>query len=167
MARRRINLTVSVVVGLEHDEDVLEHGKDDEGVEDDREDADEVVRVPDAARERAGLHVELRRPDVAVHHADALERQLQRLRPAAPGSVILGPAGDLLGVAIERVTAPEPFHRRGRALGCGRHLVEIDAARRVCSKYSICGTSTLQIPAPCKRNLVSNHNSIYTASSSR
>jgi hypothetical protein len=54
-----INLTVSVVVGIEHEDDVLNHGNDNEGVEDEREDADEVVRVPDAARERARVHVEL------------------------------------------------------------------------------------------------------------
>jgi len=44
---------------MEDDEDVLEHGDEDEGVEDEREHAEEVVGVADAARERARVHVQL------------------------------------------------------------------------------------------------------------
>ena len=91
-------LTVSIVVGVEHDEDVLEHGDDDEGVDDEGQDAEQVVVVLDAVGESAGVDVERRRPDVAVDDADALEGEVQRPGPAPVGPMVLA-AGDLLRVA--------------------------------------------------------------------
>jgi len=42
-------LTISIVVCIQHDEDVLEHRNDDEGVDDERQDAQQII----VFRERA------------------------------------------------------------------------------------------------------------------
>jgi len=67
--------TVTVVVGVERDEDDLDHGEEDEAVDDDGQHAEDVVLVVDALLEGVGVHVERRRAEVGVQDADALERQ--------------------------------------------------------------------------------------------
>lgn len=73
--------TFAVVVGLEDDEDVFKQGDEDDGVEDEGEDAEDVVVVADAVGEGARIDVERRGTDVPVHHADALEGKAQYHRP--------------------------------------------------------------------------------------
>ena len=75
-------LTISIVVCIQHDEDVLEHRNDDEGVDDERQDAQQIIVVLDAIREGAGVNIERRRPDVAVDDADTLEGKMQCPGPA-------------------------------------------------------------------------------------
>lgn len=106
--------TVSVVVGAEGDVDVLDHGEEYEAVDDEGEDAEEVVGVPDAGGEGAGVDVERRRPDVAVEHADALEREAQRLAPPLM-AVVAGAAGPG-GVPVQRVLPLHHLRHVQRAL---------------------------------------------------
>lgn len=104
---RMVIYTVSVVVGAEGDVDVLDHGEEDEAVNDEGEDAEEVVGVPHAGGEGAGVDVQGRGADVAVEHADALERQAQRLAPPLV-PVVAGAAGSGR-VPVQRVL---PLHHR-------------------------------------------------------
>jgi hypothetical protein len=67
--------TVAVVVGVEGDEDDLDHGEEDEAVDDDGEDAEDVVRVADPVLEGVGVHVQRRRAEVGVQDPHALECQ--------------------------------------------------------------------------------------------
>lgn len=79
---RKKEVTVAVVVGAEGDEDVLDDGEEGEAVDDEGEGAEQVIRVADAVLERARVHEQRRCPDVPVQYSHALERYLQRPRPA-------------------------------------------------------------------------------------
>lgn len=83
-------LTISIVICIQHDEDILEHRNDDEGIDDERQDAQQVVVVLDAIREGAGVDIERRRPNVSVDDADALEGKMQRPGPALEGKLQSG-----------------------------------------------------------------------------
>ena len=67
--------TVTVIVGVERDEDDLDHGEEDEAVDDDGQHAEDVVLMLDAILEGVGVDVERRRAEVGVEDAHALERQ--------------------------------------------------------------------------------------------
>ena len=70
--------TISMVICIQHDEDVLNHWYQDEGVEDEGEDTEEVITVLDAIREGAGYRIEWRRPNIPIDDANALKRKLQQ-----------------------------------------------------------------------------------------
>lgn len=74
--------TVAVVVGVQGDEDDLDHGEEQEAVDDEGEDAQDVVLVADAVLEGVGVDVERRRAQVGVQDPHALEPQPQRPQPA-------------------------------------------------------------------------------------
>ena len=71
-------LTISMVICIKHDEDILNHWYQDEGVEDEGEDTEEVITVLDAIREGAGYRIEWRRPNIPIDDANALKRKLQQ-----------------------------------------------------------------------------------------
>lgn len=76
-----ILLTITIVVGPEDDEGVLEKRDENDGVDDEGEGAEDIIAVLDSVGKCAFIDVQGRCSDVTVHHPDALECQTQRPAP--------------------------------------------------------------------------------------
>ena len=77
---QREGAAFAIVVGAEDDENVLDEGDGDDGVDDEREHTQNIVVGLDAFSEHAAVHVQRGGPQVTIHHPDALKRQLQNVR---------------------------------------------------------------------------------------
>lgn len=70
-----------MVVGLQHDEDILQHRYQDQRVDDQGQDAQDVIFLANPLTEGASIDIQRGRPNVTIYHSDALERQVQRPYP--------------------------------------------------------------------------------------
>lgn len=73
--------TIAIIIGAKNNEDVLKERYQSDGVEDQRQNSEDIVVVLNSTGEGAGVNIKGRSSDISIHHPDALEGQMQYRRP--------------------------------------------------------------------------------------